>query len=457
MSRPPTPEPGQHDQPPGQYPEYPQASPFSPGYDRPEQQPEAPGAYQRRHAHPVDDATAVIPRITRPAAPLPTSAGPGWSQPTQAPQPVADHSIYRPQSAGQPSSPGPGAPPGPAQPRWSATGGPEADAAARTTVLPVYVADQSASTTVLPVVFSSYQPPPTGRGHSAEDGSPARSVNGTDRANGTDSTNGAHAAADDEAAQGPTPRRGERVVKLRPERTDRGYKSVYSELTRPTVWTRLRTTARVTGELLITFGMIVLLFAGYEIWGKSVIVNAHQNELSEQLAQQWAEVPAPVVSDGPSPTPAPEIHGTPVAGLYIPKLDKNWVVVEGVEQDDIRYAPGHYPESALPGQVGNFSVAGHRNRATFWRLDELREGDTIVLEDRDTWHVYAVSRNHIVLPHQTEVVAPVPGDRRAAPTEAMLTLTTCHPKFDNYQRLIVHAKLVRSQPKADGRPAELGG
>jgi sortase A len=429
VSRPPTPEP-------------------------PEQQPEAPGAYQRRHAHPLDDATAVIPRITRPAAPLPAPSGSGWPQPTRPPQPIADHSIYRAPPAGQPPAPGPDGRPGPAPPRWSTTGGPESNAAARTTVLPVYVADQAASTTVLPVVFSNYQPPPAGRGHSAGDESPTGRANGTDGANKTDGTGG---EADSETAQGPAPRRGERVVKLRPERTDRGYKSVYSELTRPTVWTRLRTTARVTGELLITFGMIVLLFAGYEIWGKSVIVNAHQNELSEQLAQQWAEVPAPVVSDGPTPTPAPEVHGTPVAGLYIPKLDKNWVVVEGVEQDDIRYAPGHYPESALPGQVGNFSVAGHRNRATFWRLDELREGDTIVLEDRDTWHVYAVSRNHIVLPHQTEVVAPVPGDRRATPTEAMLTLTTCHPKFDNYQRLIVHAKLVRSQPKADGRPAELGG
>jgi sortase A len=144
-----------------------------------------------------------------------------------------------------------------------------------------------------------------------------------------------------------------------------------------------------------------------------------------------------------------------VARLYIPGLKKHWVVVEGVEPGDIRYAPGHYPRSAMPGEEGNFSVAGHRNRATFWRLDEVNDGDAIVVETRTDWHIYRVARTRIVRPNQTEVVRKVPpgfdrGDR-------LLTLTTCNPKFDNYQRLIVHAVLVRSEPRGQGRPAELGG
>jgi|GEM_PF-614664 len=375
--------------------------------------PDQPHDSGRHRAYHTDDSTTVLPRFT---GPNPATA-PGPTPPAHQHPPG-----YSPQQLAQYQ-----------RPRQ-----PERDDAARTAVIPAYPAEPAASTTVLPVVISSYQPPSNG-----------------------ESPTGSGRDPDPGERHGAAPRRGERVVKLRPERTDTGYKSVYSELTRPTIWTALRATARITGELLITFGMVVLLFAGYEIWGKSVIVNAHQDELSEQLAQQWAEVPEPVVSDGPTPepeaSPTIQVQGTPVAGLYIPKLDKNWIVVEGVGQDDIRYAPGHYPDSAGPGEIGNFSVAGHRNRATFWRLDELGDGDTIVVEDRDTWHVYAVTRNHIVLPNQTEVVAAVPGDRRAQPTEAMLTLTTCHPKFDNYQRLIVHAELVRSQPKADGRPAELGG
>ena len=83
------------------------------------------------------------------------------------------------------------------------------------------------------------------------------------------------------------------------------------------------------------------------------------------------------------------------------------------------------------------------------------QDDVIVVESKTTWYVYQVTRNHIVRPTQVEVVAAVPGRPGATPTDAMLTLTTCNPKFDNYERLIVHAELSRSQPKSDGRPAEL--
>ena len=248
----------------------------------------------------------------------------------------------------------------------------------------------------------------------------------------------------------------ERVVALRPVRTEDGYQSVYSELTRRTVGSVVRTGVRGLGEIMITFGLIVLLFAAYEVWGKSAIVDAHQNDLDEQLAQEWAP---PAVAPTASPTatkkPLPPPPGKAVARLYIPSLKKQWVVVEGVQPADIRYAPGHYPRSAMPGEQGNFSVAGHRNRATFWRLDELDDGDPIVVETRTDWFVYTVAETRIVRPHQTEVVKKVPpgfarGDR-------LLTLTTCNPKFDNYERLIIHAKLVRGQPRDAGRPAELGG
>ncbi|MEV0154122.1 class E sortase [Micromonospora sp. NPDC050686] len=262
----------------------------------------------------------------------------------------------------------------------------------------------------------------------------------------------------DPHAEPPRPRRGEQVVQLRAQQTGEGYKSVYSELTRPSFASRLRTGVRVTGELLITFGLVVLLFAGYEIWGKSVIVDAHQQDLSSELAEAWGPSGDPTVapSRGPTPKPAPAVQGKPIAGLYIPSLDKHWVVVEGVEQKDIRYAPGHYPKSAMPGELGNFSVAGHRNRATFWRLDELNPGDDIVVESKDSWYVYKVYKTRIVRPDQVAVVAPVPMEPGTKPKEKLLTLTTCNPKFDNYQRLIVHAKLDHDVPKSAGRPPELG-
>jgi sortase A len=263
------------------------------------------------------------------------------------------------------------------------------------------------------------------------------------------------AEAGDGAAGPSSPRRGERVVKLRPEQTDEGYKSVYSELTRPTIGSRIRTGIRGLGEIMITFGVVVLLFAAYEVWGTTAVIGSHQDSLDQQLADQWDQ-PDPTVGPTPSAS-ANALAGNAIARLYIPKLDKQWVVVEGVTQKDIRYAPGHYPSSADPGKVGNFAVAGHRNRATFWRLDELAPGDAIVVETKTDWFIYKVSQTRIVKPTQVEVVAPVPGRPGTRPTQAMVTLTTCNPKFDNYQRLIVHAELVRSQPRGEGRPAELGG
>src|SRR4029453_8745751 len=83
------------------------------------------------------------------------------------------------------------------------------------------------------------------------------------------------------------PGRGKTVVPLRPEQTDDGYKSVYSELTRPTFGSRLRAAIQVCGELMITFGLIVLLFAGYEVYGNSAKVQDEQNTLDDELAQQW--------------------------------------------------------------------------------------------------------------------------------------------------------------------------
>jgi LPXTG-site transpeptidase (sortase) family protein len=219
----------------------------------------------------------------------------------------------------------------------------------------------------------------------------------------------------------------------------------------------LRTSATTLGEVMITFGLVLLLFAAYEIWGKAAIIADHQRDLDAQLNQEWQQ-PDPTVTPGtteqPGQAPPP---GWAIARLHIPRLHKQWVVVEGVAMDDLKYAPGHYPNSAGPGQIGNFSVAGHRSPAIFWDLDRMRPGDPIVLETKTSYYIYRVTENKIVLPSAVEVVAPVPGRPGATATEAMLTITTCNPKWDNYERLIVHAKMDRRQPRANGPPPELGG
>src|SRR5262249_5657278 len=140
----------------------------------------------------------------------------------------------------------------------------------------------------------------------------------------------------------------------------------------------------------------------------------------------WSLPPAVTPPSGTSPPTTTAVSpGSSIARLYIPRLRLHWVVVEGVDLPDLAYAPGHYPGTAMPGQIGNFSVAGHRVPAMFWNLQEVGPGDQIIVETRSFWYVYQVTVNEIVTPHSIEVVAPTPDRPGVAPTTAMLTLTTC--------------------------------
>ena len=215
---------------------------------------------------------------------------------------------------------------------------------------------------------------------------------------------------------------------------------------------RGRRIMRVGGEILITFGLVVLLFAAYEVYGKASAIESHQNVLAHRLDKVWTQpVPGAATLSDASIEP-----GTPIARLYIPVMKLHWVVVEGVDVGDIRYAPGHYPGTAMPGQIGNFSVAGHRVPSLFWNLQDVRPGDQVVIQTQDNWYIYRVTVNEVVTPHSIEVVAPTPDRIGVAPTVATLTLTTCNPKWNDYQRMVVHAELVATMPYEDGPPVALG-
>ena len=240
-------------------------------------------------------------------------------------------------------------------------------------------------------------------------------------------------------------------------RTSGGVYSSRARVARVNRGERTRKIARGVGEVLITVGLVVMLFALYEVYGKTAIVQAHQNSLDKQLSQSWSGggVAAPGTGATGTQTVTP-LAGSALARLYLPVLHQHWVVVEGVALSDIAYAPGHYPGTAMPGQIGNFSVAGHRIPSIFWNLQELTKGQLIVVQTRDYYYVYTVTQQEVVTPHSIEVVAPTPDEIGIAPTASMMTLTTCNPKWNDYQRLAIHAVLTAKQPVKDGPPVALG-
>ena len=74
------------------------------------------------------------------------------------------------------------------------------------------------------------------------------------------------------------------------------------------------------------------------------------------------------------------IHpGDPVARLEIAKIGVDKIVVAGTDVGEPRKGPGHYPNTPLPGQLGNAAIAGHRTTfgAPFYRINELVAGDEI--------------------------------------------------------------------------------
>ncbi|WP_409497339.1 class E sortase [Amycolatopsis sp. cmx-11-12] len=237
-------------------------------------------------------------------------------------------------------------------------------------------------------------------------------------------------------------------------------------------------TLLVICEFAICLGLSLLLFVAYETWGKVGELTADQAQLDQQLSQSWDGVSSQgesarnstspsIASRGPAPgIPAPRAaaegqtvsnKGEPLVRLYIPILGMHWTVLEGTDLGHLKRGPGHYIGTQKPGEVGNFSVAGHRSVGMFWDLDKVHAGDSVVIEGRSDWYVYRVSSSQIVSPSATEVLAPVPGRPGVVPTESKIVLTTCNPRWDNYERLVVTGDLVRTSSKAQERPIELGG
>jgi sortase (surface protein transpeptidase) len=248
--------------------------------------------------------------------------------------------------------------------------------------------------------------------------------------------------------------------------------------------------------------MVVLLFVVYELYVTNIFSAQKQASATTTLDKEWDTVVG-ASSGGPQRANHYDLtDGSGIAKIYIPSLgqDYHYTVIEGVSQADLAIGPGHYPGSPLPGQPGDFAIAGHRvgEGAPFNELDLVQSCDAIVIETQADWYVYrmlpkadevagwstgkgATSQcsgidgegrvqplggvyqqtvgQEIVSPDEGDVVAPVPhhnGVQLAASQQAsLLTLTTCHPKFSAKQRLIVHAVLVKDLKKNPSNPDQL--
>jgi len=123
--------------------------------------------------------------------------------------------------------------------------------------------------------------------------------------------------------------------------------------------------------------------------------------------------------------------------ITIPTIDVDWIVNEGTDYLTLREGPGHYISSALPGEDGTCLVAGHRTTygAPFNRVDELEEGDEILIEtEGNEKFTYLVTGQESALPTDMTVL-----ENTEYPS---LVLSTCHPKYFATRRLIIYARIA---------------
>ena len=255
-----------------------------------------------------------------------------------------------------------------------------------------------------------------------------------------------------------------------------------------------------TGEVLITLGLVLVLFAVYEVWVSNIFADRKQHQAQQKLEQAWQKGQDPLRGEDKLNLPAGKQVVLPVgdgfANLYIPEFGKDYVktIIQGTDDGDLDRGPGHYVNTQVPGQVGNFALAGHRvgKGEPFLNLDQLHPGDKVVIQTASNWYVYTVlgsqpayqaalklqgsARSNaidaalaspdkqgvpgreIVSPSAVQVIDPVPDHPGLTPTRALLTLTTCHPKYTANQRMVVHAELTRAVPvRGSALPKELSG
>ncbi|XED72685.1 class E sortase [Streptomyces sp. QH1-20] len=217
--------------------------------------------------------------------------------------------------------------------------------------------------------------------------------------------------------------------------------------------------SRLTGELFITVGALMLLFVAYQLWWTNVIAQRQAGGAANSLQHAWEE------SGGEDRAAGAFSPGQGFAILYIPKLDVKAPVAEGIGKQKVldRGMVGHYAEgplkTAMPWDAqGNFSLAGHRNThgEPFRYVNRLRPGDKIVVETSSTFYTYEMtSRLDQTSPANVGVIAPVPVGSGFTGPGRYVTLTTCTPEFTSTYRMIVWGKMVDERPRSKGKPDAL--
>ncbi len=197
--------------------------------------------------------------------------------------------------------------------------------------------------------------------------------------------------------------------------------------------------------VLVTGGVLA-----WQVWGTTALSARAAERETAALRASWAGQPAPTSDPSSAPIVDPPAHGEAAWLLRIPALDGEWPVIAGVGGDELARGVGWYSGSALPGQVGNFALAGHRisHGEPFRRLLELKAGDEVIVETGAATFTYTLVSAPGDLTVQADdswVLDPVPGHPDQVPTQALLTLTTAEDLVPTPDRAVGFGTLTKTE------------
>jgi sortase A len=149
--------------------------------------------------------------------------------------------------------------------------------------------------------------------------------------------------------------------------------------------------------------------------------------------------------------------GSAVGSIRIPRIGADFVLVYGTGTEELEKGPGIYtqaiyPGTRFPGLGATTAIAGHRTTflAPFRHINELRQGDTILVDMPYARFLYTVMGHRRVLPSDVEAAIRHAGYSR-------LVLSACTPLFSAAERLLVYARLTKTTPVGAAWLAPTGG
>ena len=183
---------------------------------------------------------------------------------------------------------------------------------------------------------------------------------------------------------------------------------------------------RIIGKLLILVGILTI--------GTVVYTNYKTNQINKEFVREYKNNTKNI------DTKKDEYEiGDVIGVLNIPKINLEVAIKRGITNEILKDSVGHFENTAMPGEYGNFSVAGHRAYTTnkfFSNLDEVEIGDELKVLFENKTHKYVVNSIDVVTPDKVEVVDSTDRNNKE------ITLVTCTPKYVGSHRLIVKGTYI---------------